>query len=386
MDKAKQVKGGMSSMFISERKKVEEILQIYEEQYRGIFESSIDALIIVGPNGLFVDANSAACRMFGYSSEELIGLSGEFIVPPDYFTRFEEQRARVEKLNGKFKTEAIIICKDGTNIDTQIQGIRISFQGKPHIVISVRDITEFKIVYNRMMLSENMAVRGQMAASVAHKINSPLQGIIAILDTLQKEHGKDSKIIQSITPLKNAFSSINIAANSILELNSQPVDSVQPVNVNDLIKSTVELIGGYLNLKRVKTNLKLSSRISVINASPSKLMHVFVNLINNAVDSISAAHEYGLSNGEGEITLNSNLKLGNIIVKISDTGIGISRDDLEDIFNPLYTSKKTAGKGMGLLICRNIIEELGGSIQADNLPEGGAALTIVLPAAPHSTP
>ena len=145
------------------------------------------------------------------------------------------------------------------------------------------------------------------------------------------------------------------------------------------------LLGGQLKKSGVKANLDLSPGISLITASPLEFNHVFLNLINNAVEAMSPKSELkgglmGRTPSGSEITIKTYLQDENIFIKVMDTGPGISKQDLNHIFDPFYTKKRPMGFGVGLSVCHGIIEDHNGSIRAENSPDGGAVFTIKLPA------
>ena len=109
-----------------------------------------------------------------------------------------------------------------------------------------------------------------------------------------------------------------------------------------------------------------------------------MNLINNAVEAMAGTSKSKdgwktRESGDREITINSNLRKDNIIIEVADTGPGISKEDMEHIFDPFYTRKKEKGMGIGLALCHGIIEDYNGSILAKNSPESGAIFTLALP-------
>jgi len=154
---------------------------------------------------------------------------------------------------------------------------------------------------------------------------------------------------------------------------------------NRIIKTTTSLLQSHLKKQKIKINLNLSYEIPDITGSPQHLGQVFLNLINNAAESITGIssplsdrmEQISLSS---VITLTSHRKKDKIIIKISDTGPGISENDLVHIFDPFYTKKKIMGMGIGLSVCHEIIKNHHGMITAKNSPEGGAVFTISLPA------
>ncbi|HEC33807.1 MAG TPA: GAF domain-containing protein, partial [Chloroflexi bacterium] len=118
-----------------------EELRESEAQYRGIFESASDAFLIFNPGGEIVEANPAACEMYGYPYEELIGLSGKDIVHPDYYHLFEDFKKQVQS-SRPFDTESVDVRKDGSTFNVEVHGAPFNYRGKLHLLAVVSDITE----------------------------------------------------------------------------------------------------------------------------------------------------------------------------------------------------------------------------------------------------
>jgi len=135
----------------------------------------------------------------------------------------------------------------------------------------------------------------------------------------------------------------------------------------------------YLKKNKVMVNLDLSSKVQENLASPQQLNHVFLNLISNAIEAMTGTTGAKCETTVRKINIKTNLKIGNIIIKVADTGPGISDKDFDHIFDPFYTRKKQMGMGVGLSVCHGIIEDHNGTITARNLPDGGAVFTITLP-------
>jgi diguanylate cyclase (GGDEF)-like protein/PAS domain S-box-containing protein len=140
------------------RKQNEEALQEREEQYHSIFESTTDAVLIFNLDGKIVAANPIANSLYGYGEGELIGLSAEKLVRPDYFHGFKNFRKRVED-GGRFEVDSVNLRKDGTPFDIEMHGAGFSYQGEPHLLSVVRDITARKEAEERLRKSSQKIVR-----------------------------------------------------------------------------------------------------------------------------------------------------------------------------------------------------------------------------------
>ena len=141
---------------ITERKRAEEELQERGAQYHSIFESTSDGLLIFGLDGTIVEANPAACKMYNYSYEELIGLSGKDIIHPDYYHLFDDLKRQV-KIKGRFSAQSVDLRKDGSTMNVEIHGASFSYKGKPHLLAVVRDVTDR--VLARQMLEKRVKDR-----------------------------------------------------------------------------------------------------------------------------------------------------------------------------------------------------------------------------------
>ena len=164
---------------IVERERAEETMREREEQYRSIFESTSDALLIFDLDGTIVEANPAACSMYGYLYEELIGLSGKNIVHPDYYHLFDDFKRQV-KAGGQFSTQTVDIRKDGSLINVEVHGASFSYKGKPHLLAVVQDVTER--VLARQVLEQRVEER-------TRELSTLLDVSYNVTLTLDLEHG-----------------------------------------------------------------------------------------------------------------------------------------------------------------------------------------------------
>jgi C4-dicarboxylate-specific signal transduction histidine kinase len=245
-------------------------------------------------------------------------------------------------------------------------------------------IVERMRVQDQLIQTERLAVSGQLATAIAHEINSPLQGITALLHSMERSHGQDEKLLENIELLNGGFMDIRDTVRNLLDLNRPGKEKMQSMNIHNCIEDTLALLRSHLKKNGVKIILNLSPEAGDITGSPQQLGQVFMNLINNAVEAmtgIPTPKDGPKPRGPAErkITIHSNRGNENMIVEVADTGPGISKEDMAHIFRPFYTRKKQKGIGIGLALCHEILEDHKGSISAKNAPDGGAVFTITLP-------
>jgi len=245
-------------------------------------------------------------------------------------------------------------------------------------------IVERMLAQDQIIRSERLAAAGQLATSIAHEINSPLQGITALLHSMGRSHGQDEKLLENLELLNGGFMDIRDTVKKLLDLNRPGKEEIQSMNINNCIEDTLALLRSHLKKNGVKIILNLSPEAGDINASPQQLGQVFMNLINNAVEAMTGIPTpmdgpKPRGPADRKITIHSNRRNENMIIEVADTGPGISKEDMTHIFNPFYTRKKQKGVGIGLSLCHDILEDHKGSIDAKNAPEGGTVFTITLP-------
>ena len=363
----------------TEFKQAEELVR-----YKELFDNVTEGVFLINLKGQFIESNDRILASTGYNKDEFLKRRITNILGKDQITYVEDMLKKVLR-NKELRFELNIKTKGGTMVPNEVNCRYVTYLGKPCFLCVARDITETKLLQNQLLRSERLAATGQLAASIAHEINSPLQGITALLSVIRMNYGSDKDLLVQLDLIKNAFISIRNTVRNLIDLNRPGKEKKQPMEVNQVIQNTVALIRSYLKKNMVGIKLNLTSQSSQINASPQQIGQVIMNLINNAVDAminssdfqdrLKTNHSFG-----GEIIIDTEHRGEEFIVTVRDTGPGIPPKDLDRIFDPFFTRKKTMGMGIGLSICCGIIEEHQGTLAADNFPDGGAVFTVSLPA------
>jgi PAS domain S-box-containing protein len=352
-------------------------------RFKELFDNVTEGVFLFNRKGRFIESNDRVLESTGYAKEEFLELNITKIVDSDQIPYVEEMLTKVTQ-EKETRFELNIKTKDGESIPNEINCRYISYLGKPCFIAVTRDITETKLLQSQLVRSERLAATGQLAASIAHEINSPLQGITALLSVIRMRHEEDEELLNKLDLIKNAFVSIRNTVRNLIDLNRPGKEKKQPMDVNQVIENTVALMFSHLKKNMVNIKLNLADKTTIINASPQQIGQVIMNLVNNAVEAIVHAPEFkeklkdSASIG-GQIVIDTDYRDEEIAIRVKDNGPGIAENDLEHIFDPFFTSKKKMGMGVGLSICHGIIEDHEGTITARNSADGGAEFTITLP-------
>lgn len=238
-----------------------------------------------------------------------------------------------------------------------------------------KTMNKLKKTQTNLIQSEKMASLGILTAGVAHEINNPLnfiqgsyEGLKNHFDELgQLEDTKISLLLNSIDTGINRASTIVKSLHQFSNNNESFTDNCE---IHSIIENSLVLLHSELSNEIIIIK-KLYKDAIIINGNSGKLLQVFINIITNAIHAI---------NGKGKITISTKQNKTNVIIKISDSGIGISKENLSKITNPFFTTKAPGkGTGLGLSITYSIIQEHNGKIEFESEIDKGTTVTLILP-------
>jgi PAS domain S-box-containing protein len=198
--------------------------------------------------GRFIESNDRVLESTGYAKGEFLGLNITKIVETDQIPYIEDMLTKVSQ-DEETRFEINIKTKNGDIVPNEINCRYISYLGQPCFLAVARDITETKLLQNQLLRSERLAATGQLAASIAHEINSPLQGITALLSVIRMRHEKDEDLLNKLDLIKSAFVSIRNTVRNLIDLNRPGKEKKQPMDVNQVIENTVALMNSHLKKK-----------------------------------------------------------------------------------------------------------------------------------------
>ena len=235
------------------------------------------------------------------------------------------------------------------------------------------DVTDRDDLERRLVQADKLSSIGLLAAGVAHEVNTPLAVISTYAQMLAKQITGDeqkSRLLEKIA--KQTFRASEIV-NSLLNFSRTSPTEFADVDLNRVVRETINLIDHQLNLAGITTQLNLSESLGPIRGNTGKLQQVFLNLFLNARDAMQ---------GGGTLTVRSWGENGFAHVEVADTGQGISPEHLARIYDPFFTTKAAKkGTGLGLSITYGIVQEHSGIIEVDSIPGAGARFRLEFPSA-----
>lgn len=223
----------------------------------------------------------------------------------------------------------------------------------------------------RLTRSERLAVVGQMAASLAHEIGTPLNAISGHLELLATNHPTDPDTQRRIQIISKQLDFIVTTVKRLLERTHERHMAIELTDLNLLLREVMSLVAPTLDKHSIVHDLRVDDDLPLLNLDRDGLQQVFLNLINNSIDAM-------ISGGKLLITTSVNRDAACAEVLISDTGIGIDRETIDHLFEPMWTTKKT-GSGFGLAIAHQIMNEHGGQIEILAGGARGTTFRLTLP-------
>ncbi|MCG7984629.1 hypothetical protein A3194_12745 [Candidatus Thiodiazotropha endoloripes] len=366
---------------LTEKRSTEAALRSSEDQYRSIFNTASDALILWDDEGKMVDANPAAWEMSGYSKEEFFSKPfDEFIHPSSYdsFKKFKKDVATDQAAS----TETRAIRKDGSIIELESRSIPMPYRGRPHILTITRDITEQKqiaeeLAHQREALrqSEKLSAMGELLAGVAHELNNPLS-ILMGRTALMENKVTDPAIKTDLGKIHSAADRCGRIVHTFLSMARQKPNEHKPGNLNDVVNSAIELLGYGLRTSGINLQTRLNMDIPNQNMDIDQIGQIIINLLVNSQHALLEQPE------PRKLTIETGHSADGVYCRIRDNGPGIPMDLKQRIFDPFFTTKNNSvGTGIGLSVSRSIAREHGGELTLEE-NENGASFRLWFPLKP----
>ena len=375
---------------VTQLKQSELCIAASEEKFRMMFEAAHDGMVTVEyTDGALkiVDSNRAQRALLGYEHEELVGRSPlDFTAGDSVSQILEIQEIAAKVLAGHPQVfEWPHRRKDGSVFEAEVHVAAFELQGKPMFLAVVRDLTEQRHVeaqQENARLAAEAATRAksEFLANMSHEIRTPLTAIIGYAELMADTLPEGENATANAAILRNGQHLLEIV-NDVLDFSRIEADRLEEEQVDLSPRELLSEVGSLLNPQLASKGLTLTiapedSVPETIRTSPLRLRQILVNLVGNAIKFTE--------DGEIRITARALQDRKELEIEISDTGIGMSEEQMDRLFQPFVqadgsTTRRYGGTGLGLTISHKLARFLGGRLRVESRQGEGSRFTLVLP-------
>ena len=360
-----------------------------EDRFRLIVETAPQAMLAVDDEGLITLANSQAAHLLGYSKAELVGLNIDIFIParirPDQVSERADSTVTPSEQALGAGRQAFASRRDGRQVPIEYGLTPIQVAEQDLVIASITDISE-RLRSEQEARTQNaelahlsrVSMLGELSGSLAHELNQPLAAVLsnaqAGLRFLERSPPDLGEVRESLVHIVDNDKRASEVIRRLRAMLRKDQAEHRALDVNEFVQDALGLLHSELINRNVSVVPRLGAGLPEISGDHVQLKQVLINLVINGCDAMREI------DGAHALTVSTQVVAGNAVeISISDTGAGIPVEDLERIFMPFVTSK-AEGIGLGLAICRSIVQAHAGRLWASNNDACGATLHVVLPA------
>ncbi|CAN5416652.1 ATP-binding protein [soil metagenome] len=349
-------------------------------QEKGVFERVFEALeegvIVLDAAGRITFLNSAACRLLGLERDKALeGTLGDKIRGLDW-------RKLIARGGGTVSRDLEVFYPDHRYLNFYLAPLtpegeaELPAEATLGFVMLIRDITQNRKLTEEMVESERISALTMLAAGVAHEIGNPLNSLTIHLQLLDRKLKRadpslHSRLSEMLGVAQGEIKRLDFIVKQFLAAIRPTTPQLELLDLNEVVRESLRLLELELNDRKIEVTLDLAERLPLMRVDGGQMKQAFYNLIKNAVQAMGTG---------GELTIVSSADDESLRVSFADTGEGISSEDMSNLFQPYFTTKRS-GTGLGLLIVRRIVREHGGEIEIESEEGAGTTTTIHLPLA-----
>ncbi|MBI4682992.1 MAG: PAS domain S-box protein [Nitrospirae bacterium] len=389
------------------RKRAEEAYLERDEELRAIIESSTDGILVVDRLGRVIHTNRKFAEMWRIPDELIMTGSDENLLN-HVLDQLEDPQAFISKVSRLYESSEsdfdVLFFKDGRvferysnplilkgavsgrvwafrDISERIKAEEALRKAREEIESWNRELEkrvreksdELRKSQSRLIQSEKFSAMGQLAAGLAHELNSPLAGLLPLLEKYRRKAEKGSEAYNELTLMLKAGEHMAKIVRDFGSFSRDDKGALVELGLNEMIEDTLNFSAGQLKKRGIKIIREYAEGLPPVNADRTGLQQVVLNVVANARDAMPGGGEFLIKTGFTE-------EGNNVTMEFTDNGQGISEEVLDKIFDPFFTTKKHGdGVGLGLSVSYGIIKKHNGEISVESTQGKGTTFTVVLP-------
>ena len=324
-----------------------------------------DSFVLTDSKGQIIRINPALTNLIGYEEEELAGKGIEKLLEEKQNAEYLHNIGHIQEIKNH---ETVILAKNGFSTPVSISSSLIKNKKGKSIVITliIHDLTRRKQDEEKIVRNERFAAIGELAGMVSHDLRNPLSSMQAATYYLKKKsENMDETSKEMLQAIESSIQYSNKIVSDLLDYSREITLELEETNAKNLTENALAIVAVPQN---IKVN-NLTQNEPAVSVDKVKIIRVFVNIIKNAFEA--------MPNG-GIFTISSTKVENGVEFSFIDTGTGMSKETIEKLWRPLFTTK-TKGMGFGLPICKRIVEAHGGKIQVKSGLDEGSVFIVSLP-------
>lgn len=354
-----------------------------EAAYRGVFNATTDAFLVLDPDGTVVEANPAACRLYDYGYVEMIGMNIKSLIRPEEYGECDRILQRIGE-GFAFRIDAEQLRRGEREFSAEVHGTTFFYRGRLRLLTATQDVTEKKRLYQRLLEEQKEESIVAIAGGVAHDFNNILMGITGSVSLLRPHVTGSSEATRHCERIAASADRLSHLTGQLLAIARGVHSEPRPVTLAQVVRDNLMLVRGMVG-RQFDLDLDFTDRPWTVLADRVQLGQVLLNLTQNACEAMSRGGKLRVQvsnvareRGWACQRTGTHPPGDYVCLRVADDGLGMDVDTQRKLFDPYFSTKPT-GSGLGLAAVLGIVRRHHGSIEVESAAGEGTSIDILLP-------